>query len=1034
MTFRALPGAILAVGGLAVMAGWALESAVLVHLVSRNPPMVFNTALCFLLTGLALLVPASGFRRSRSITDALAAAIAAIAMVVLAEHALHRDLGIDWTALHSWAYLASGAVPGRMSVAIALAFLMTGAALILLEHVRARRGVWSAKALAFCIGGIGILAIAGYAVDAPLLFPDYYFSGIAIHTAIGLLVVSLGLRARWRRHAWGRARIFTREDDRIAMIGAGILAAVAAIAGVASFAILQGRTQTLASQNVLDSLNHRVEQFQDLIDMRETNARIAANRPALLRNLRAIREGRDDGSNLQNVQAVVWSFLSEGFSAVAYHDADGRTVAAGGRFVEGPSISVPLSTPLKPELLWNEGFILRHRVALRDSAGTVGELLAEQPLPALTQMLRSLASMGSTGDMGLCVVRDAGLLCFPQRLNPEVFTAPLINVAGSPLPMTKALRGQSGVDITQDYRAHSVVAAYSPVGSLGLGMVVKIDAAEIFMPVREQLQVATALVLVLVALGSLALRLQVKPLATKLVEAEARTRSRGHAALNASEERARLVLDSALDAFVAIDSRGDIVEWNKKAESMFGWRRDEVLGTPLAGTIIPERYREAHRDGLERFAHTTVHPVLDRRIELSALRRDGSEFQVELEITAIHAADGLLFAGFVRDITERVRLLDALREREAALHRAQLMASLAHVVTGPDGVFENWSQTMPKIIGVEPEEMPRSTREWLALVHPDDRGYFRSRAINAGALHAGLSVEYRLRRGDGQWIFLRQAAEPIGDAGEARPRWFSTIQDVTEQKRIEDEVRRLNLELERRVDERTEELQATNRELEAFSYSVSHDLRAPLRAIEGFSGILVGDHSAQLPAEGLRLLARIRHNAQVMANLIDDLLAFSRMAKQAVVRRSVALEGLVRHCLDELRDDIDARKVEVSLGPLPVLEADPALMTVVLQNLIGNALKYTHQRQDPRIEIGSVVRDGETAVYVRDNGVGFDMQYAGKLFGVFQRLHAAAEFEGTGVGLAIVQRIIQRHGGRVWAEAKPDEGATFWFTVGNAAD
>jgi PAS domain S-box-containing protein len=240
---------------------------------------------------------------------------------------------------------------------------------------------------------------------------------------------------------------------------------------------------------------------------------------------------------------------------------------------------------------------------------------------------------------------------------------------------------------------------------------------------------------------------------------------------------------------------------------------------------------------------------------------------------------------------------------------------------------------------------------------------------------------------------------------------------------------RLLDQLEQRVAERTAELAAANRELEAFSYSVSHDLRAPLRAIDGFSRILLEEHAGHLDPEAHRYLDRLRQGAQRMGQLVDDLLTFSRLGRQPLVKRTVALDDLIRQVVDDLRPDYETRRVEFILGTLPPGEADPALLKQVLVNLINNALKYTRGRDVARIEIGSRPSGDEPVYFVKDNGVGFDMRYADKLFGVFQRLHSTEQFEGTGAGLAIVQRIIHRHGGRVWAEAEPGQGATFFFTL-----
>lgn len=314
------------------------------------------------------------------------------------------------------------------------------------------------------------------------------------------------------------------------------------------------------------------------------------------------------------------------------------------------------------------------------------------------------------------------------------------------------------------------------------------------------------------------------------------------------------------------------------------------------------------------------------------------------------------------------------------------------------------------------------------FIHPDDRKRIQARLRKLHEEHKPLRfIEHRIVRLDGVSFDVEMGAAPL--TFEGKPAAQVILHDITDRKQAEEEIRRLNLELEQRVIERTAELEAANKELEAFSYSVSHDLRAPLRHIEGFVEILRATQAPVLDDEGQHHLQTIADSSRQMGKLIDDLLGFSRTARVELRKVKVSLDDLVKGVLHEMEPDTMNREIEWIIHELPEIEGDPALLRQVFWNLISNALKYTRTRPFARIEIGTTRTESDTIIYVRDNGVGFDPRYAQKLFGVFQRLHRASEFEGTGVGLANVRRIVTRHGGRTWAESDLDEGATFFFSL-----
>lgn len=487
------------------------------------------------------------------------------------------------------------------------------------------------------------------------------------------------------------------------------------------------------------------------------------------------------------------------------------------------------------------------------------------------------------------------------------------------------------------------------------------------------------------------------------------------------DERLSDVLDSISDGMMILDNDWVIRYVNREGEQLLDQPRDRIVSRTfweffpgVEETEFTRYYRRAFETG---------EPV---RFE-EYYQPYGRWY----EVRAFPTAHGL--AIYFHDCSDRhqaTQALSVMEERFAMVTRATNDALWDwDYATGDlwwnDGHFERF--------GYISGEYAPTFDEWSSRIHPEDRQGVVSGFL--AAVESGADrwyTEYRYRRKDGTYAYLMDRALCVHGPDGRVTRVIGAMTDLTARREAEEEVRRLNAELEDRVRRRTADLEASNQELEAFSYSVSHDLRAPLRAIAGFSRILQEDHAAELSPEANDLLQLVRTNTLHMDRLIEDLLGLSRYGRMEIRPRPVDQERLVRECLAELAGETEGRKVRFEVGSLPGGLGNPLLIKQIWLNLIANALKYTRKRDEAVIEIGSApsaIGAGSVSYFVRDNGVGFDMRYVHKLFRVFQRLHRAEEYEGTGVGLAIVKRIAGRHGGRAWAEAEPGRGATFWFTL-----
>ncbi|GEM_PF-3116113 len=527
-------------------------------------------------------------------------------------------------------------------------------------------------------------------------------------------------------------------------------------------------------------------------------------------------------------------------------------------------------------------------------------------------------------------------------------------------------------------------------------------------------------------------------------------RKRAEESLHESEERFRRVVEHIKDALMIDDVSGKIVYANDQFLRLFGFERKNLKQLKFEDYVAPEWQAELRERHNRRIRGESA-PI---QFEYEGIRTDGKRIWLEVDVVLLFDDNGRTIGtqSAIRDITARKHAENQLRNNEERLRLAMSAANQGlfdiDATTGNTVTNPIYNQNL----GYQPGELRETFAKWLKRTHPDDRqkvlaGY--KKYFSNQQDENSVEIRQQTKSGEWKWFFtIGKAIEFDKDGRPTRIIGFQT--DISERKRAEEslresesEVRKLNEVLEQKVEERTRELEEMNKQLESFSYSISHDLRAPLRAINSFTKFLIEDENKRLSAEGRRHTSIIRKNTERMSRLIDDLLEFSRASRKEMYKVNFNIEQLAKQTLDGLLEVEPDRTIESTILPLPNAYGDPSLIRQVLVNFLSNAIKFSKKRADTKIEIGclespvdgaasATTRREENIYYVKDNGAGFDMKYVDKLFGVFHRLHKEEEYEGTGVGLAIVQRIIQRHGGRVWVHSEVDNGATFYFALSNS--
>lgn len=517
------------------------------------------------------------------------------------------------------------------------------------------------------------------------------------------------------------------------------------------------------------------------------------------------------------------------------------------------------------------------------------------------------------------------------------------------------------------------------------------------------------------------------------LEEEIGAREQVEAMLRENQRRYVGLVGAAMDAIISTDAEQRIVLFNNAAETLFRRPAATVMGAPVEH-LMPERFRAAHREQVRQFAGAdTTTRAMGQLGTLWGLRANGEEFPIEASISKVHVGGQWQFTVILRDITERKEAEERLRESE---RRFRLMSDAAPVLIWTSGIDKGctwfnrpWLEFTGRTLAQEVGS------GWVVGVHSDDVEHCLRTYTTAFDRREPFAMEYRLRRHDGEYRWVYDKGVPWAEAGRGFSGYIGSCFDVTERKRAEAAMRQLNQDLERRVAERTAELThaneallQSNEELRQFAFIASHDLQTPLRSIAGFAQLLQKDYRGRLDAHADELIGHVVDSAKHMYRLIHDLLVYVRVDTRAQSFVPIGIRQVFDDVVGTLASSIHDAGAKVSRGALPVVPGDRGQLTQLLQNLIGNALKY-HDGRPPRVQV-SAERQGQEWVFsVRDNGIGIAAKHQGRIFEIFRRLHTQEAYPGTGIGLAVCRRIVERHGGRIWVESAPGQGSIFHFTL-----
>jgi PAS domain S-box-containing protein len=1008
-----LLGSLVGTLGTLVVMGWMFNLAVLKSVFPGLVSMKTNTALGILLGGVALAIlsrekVAAPARFWATLTAAVMVALGAL---TLSEYLFGWQFGIDQWLFRDADLRVGISQPGRMSPATAFCFVLTGVALLAASQpasMRLRRSIMAAQGHALLI--VSGLAFVGYASDALFNFRWWNYTGMAIHTAASFMLLGFGLLALGR----GRGE-FKWSLDALSTGGfaVGIVALMAA-AGIAYHFALQ-------LQESAGWVSHTQEVLKEVGGITASVASIGSSqrsyintgdsqfleqeagiKNALHQKVAALRKLTADNPRqkprLDQLDPLIDERINWGQQTIAARRKEGLS-AAEQMIATGKGIELNKSIRVVIQALEDEEYFLLDQRQKKEKSisNTTFLLLPLGVFLSVTLLFSGLFVLNTEmGERAQAQEKAAWLASFPEG-NPSPIVE--LDLATGVIHYLNPFATRLLPDLKSQGTEHLWLAGLE---AAAIPLLERPDE-----PLRREISVGGRRYAQTISYIPETKRMRVY--GTDITE-----RRQAEAAV----ARLAAFVESSDDAIIGKDLQGIVTSWNAGAEKTFGYAAHEMTGQPITRLVPLERQQE-EAEILSRIKRGENVP----HFETVRMRKDGSPVRVSISVSPIKDLAGNLVGAskVARDITERQRAEDARLASEARYRMLFDYAPDGIVIVDSKGYYLDANASICRMLGYTRDEfIGLNASDIVAREEIPHIG----QALDVINTKSDYQREWQFRRKNGSAFAVDTIATAMPDGN-----LLAMIRDITERKQAREEIQQLNSELEQRVIERTAQLEAANKELEAFSYSVSHDLRAPLRAVDGFSQAVLEDYGPQLPEEGRQDLLTIRKGAQKMGQLIDDLLTFSRLSRLPLSKSAVNTGKLVRGALEELSFQREGRQIDIRIADLPICQADPALLKQVWLNLLSNALKYTGKREAALVEIGCAREHGQNVYFVRDNGTGFDMQYAPKLFGVFQRLHRAEDYEGTGVGLAIVQRVVHRHGGRVWAESKVNCGATFYFTL-----